>query len=244
MESIVLCGSGKQHAALAKLIEEELATPTESFDPFAGLDLGHQLRRALPDHPGRFAALLGMLLAELEQTGHAIDFLHPRRRAAPPSPRRKLVIAGVAAAVLVLAFFGLRGLQRMWLRGQKESLKAKSELLDEKVLAAQKAVTAVNAIQRWKASDIVWLDELRQLSEDFPPAKQAMLTQLTCGRSSRGGKMTLEGLADSASSISSLEDGLRDESHRVNGEGSSDDDSRRYYSRRFTTLVYVDTEQQ
>ena len=65
VEEIVLCGTGPQHAALAELIDSRLATPAEVFDPFAGLTLGEDLKRAMPERPGRFAPLLGMLLDEL-----------------------------------------------------------------------------------------------------------------------------------------------------------------------------------
>ena len=85
VQAIVLCGQDKIHADLAQSIETEFGLPTESIDPFAGLELGPALRGSLPEHPGRFAPLLGMLLAEIKQTGHAIDFLHPRRRTEPPS---------------------------------------------------------------------------------------------------------------------------------------------------------------
>ena len=90
VESIVLCGRTAVHAELARAIETELGMPAELFDPFAGLELAPALQDSPPEHPGRFAPLLGMLLAELSQTGHAIDFLHPRRRAESPSRRRKV----------------------------------------------------------------------------------------------------------------------------------------------------------
>ena len=54
---------------------------------------------SLPEHPGRFAPLLGMLVAEFQQTGHAIDFLHPRRRLEAPSRRKKWIMAAAAAAL-------------------------------------------------------------------------------------------------------------------------------------------------
>lgn len=244
VESIVLCGSGDSHAALAKLIEGELATPVELFDPFAGLTLSRPLRDALPENPGRFAPLLGMALAELERTGHAIDFLHPRRRAEPPSRRTKLVLAGVAVALLVVAFFGLRAWQRRSLTAEIKQLTNRSGSLEREVAAAKKALTAVEVIEKWTADDVVWLDELRRLSDDFPPAKEVMLTELTLGAGAQGGKMTLQGLAASAGAISRMEDRLRNPSRRVEDHGSSDDDSSRFYSRGFSTLVYVGPEEQ
>ena len=96
VEQIVLCGAGKQHTALAELIDGRLATPAEVFDPFAGLRLAPELQEVLPEHRGRFTPLLGMLLDELHHSPHAVDFLHPRRRPEPPSRRNTYIAAGAA----------------------------------------------------------------------------------------------------------------------------------------------------
>ena len=242
VESIVLCGQGEQHAALAKLIEQDLATPAELFDPFAGLNLGRELRRSLPDHPGRFAPLLGMLLAELERTGHAVDFLHPRRRPEPPGRHRKFVVAGVAAALLVLSYVGYGWMQRKWLNDEIGNLAKQSKSLGKEVERTKKAVKAVEEIEQWAATDVVWLDELHELSEDFSPAKEAVLTSLVLGRSSRSnmkGEMKLQGLAEDARAIGMLESRLRDESHLADGTGSSEDTSHEFYTWQFFSSVFV-----
>ena len=245
IETIALCGSGEQHAALAASIERELSTPTKLFDPFDGLSLGGQLRGNLPDNPGRFTPLLGMALAELERTGHAIDFLHPRRPPAPPTRRRSVVVAGVAAVVLAGSFFGYRGLERKWLNADIKKLTNESRQLERNVEAARKAVKAVEAIKPWTDSDVVWLDELRKLSEDFPPAKKAMLNDMTFSSPrSAGGTMTLKGLAADVAAITEMEDGLRNESRRVADQGRFVDDSNKFYKRRFTLFVHVDAEKQ
>ena len=77
--SIALCGSGEKHTALADFLAEKFGTPTRLFDPFGGIRLAGALKKELPDHPGRFAPLLGALLDELDQTPHAIDFSIPAR---------------------------------------------------------------------------------------------------------------------------------------------------------------------
>ncbi len=247
IEAIALCGSGEQHAALAKSIERELAAPTELFDPFAGLSLGIGLRGKLPEKPGRFAPLLGMALAELEQTGHAIDFLHPRRPPEPPSRRTKLLVAGVAAVLLVGSFFGYRGWQRWSLNDEIKQLTNDSKQLDKDVAAAKEAVAAVTAIKKWTDTDVVLLDELHKLSKNFPPARQAMLTELKFSSyPAGGGRLSLDGLAAGMDSINETEKSLRlrNPSWRVANSGSSEDASVKPYSRRFTMFVYVESEKQ
>jgi Tfp pilus assembly PilM family ATPase len=246
IEAIALCGSGGQHAALAESIQQEVGTPAELFDPFAGLKLSRELRGRLPDEPGRFAPLLGMALAELEQTGHALDFLNPRRRPQPPSRRKKLVVLGAAAVLLGVGWlFGSRAWERRELNKEIIELTNDNTQLEKEVAAAEEAVDAVNAIKKWTDTDVVWLDELRKLAEDLPPAKKAMLTEMTFkSYASGGGTMTLDGLAADIDALTEMEDGLRNPLRLVADPGSRIDDSSEFYKRRFTLYVRVEAEKQ
>jgi len=244
IESIVLCGRDEQHAALGNLIEAQLSIPTELFDPFEGLSLGRRVQRELPEHPGRFAPLLGMALAELEETPHAIDFLHPRRPPEPPKRQARYVLAGVLVAVLVLAFFGYRRWERSWLEREVGNLSAQLESLEKLIDHGNKAKAAVDEVERWAATDVVWLDELGELSGDFQPAKEAMLTKLSLVAAAPGGKMELEGLVREAPTIDVLEQGLRDEKHHVQGTGSGAESNNEDYSWWFKSSVVVDREAQ
>jgi Tfp pilus assembly PilM family ATPase len=89
VEKIILCGDGSDQTNLKALVEEQLPQAVELFDPLADLSLGRALQSERPQHAGRFAPLLGMLLDEASGTPHAIDFLHPRQRPVPPSQRRR-----------------------------------------------------------------------------------------------------------------------------------------------------------
>lgn len=242
--TIVLCGAGAEHEALARHLDQQLGTPTELFDPFRGLELGGDLQGGLPDHPGRFAPLLGMLLDEFHQTPHAVDFLHPRRPPPPPSRRNVYALAGVLAVLLVLAFFGYRWYERFTLAVEVERLQAEAKELDAAVKRAEKTEKTFNDIREWCATDVVWLDELRRLSEKFPPAKEAMITQLTFAPVSRGGgEIQISGLASEAATIDTLENGLRDETHRVKGGARNEDKSRKHYAWGFNSTVFAPPEE-
>jgi Tfp pilus assembly PilM family ATPase len=222
VESIVLCGTGPTQVALAQSLNDNLPVPTELFDPFAGRQIGPHVRDAFPARPGRFAPLLGMLLDEMEHTPHAIDFLHPRRRPPPPNRRNQYIAGGVAAALLLAAFFYYQWWTKANLDAQIEALTARSRELDPLVAQAEKINQDVAEIGKWTGADIIWLDELRELCADFPPAVDAMLTQLVMSVSgSHGGEMKFEGLARTAASIDALERGLRDKAHEVEGKGSN-----------------------
>ncbi|MGD0517067.1 MAG: hypothetical protein ABSA26_05980 [Thermoguttaceae bacterium] len=224
VDSIVLCGVGAQHAEMAQRIEKDLAVPTELFDPFQGLKLGEELRSAPPEHPGRFAPLIGLLLAELEHTGHAVDFLHPRRRQEQPKKWKRFVLPAVAAAVLIVGYMAYVQIARANFTQNILDLTAKSATLDTELKEANKVQDMVKEIDKWTATDVWWLDELEQLCRKFPPANDAMLTKLSFGpgKLSRGGLIALEGLAKSQASITSMEQRLIDPTHQVTNNGNSE----------------------
>jgi Tfp pilus assembly PilM family ATPase len=239
-DALMVCGTSALQQELARLISEALGVPTELFDPFAGCQVSARLRSALPERPGRFAGLLGMLLDEATNSPQAMDFLHPRRR--PPARSRNQVYALAATAAVVV--LGLVVGWMWWTQSQLtveiEDLARQSHALDAGVEKAQRTLQEVTEIARWTAAEIVWLDELRELCSDFSPAEDAMLTQLAMGNSgAQGGEMKLEGMAQTAASIDTLEQRLRDKAHQVEGKGRSLDNSQKVYSWRFVSSLLV-----
>lgn len=239
VESIVLCGSGPQHATLGQLLADRLDTPAEVFDPFEGLELGEGLQRGLPEHPGRFTPLLGMLVDELHQAHHAIDFLHPRQKPKPPSPIKQYVLAALGAVALVALLFVYRTIRIEQLTSEAAQLAAdvkKAEAKAGETTSDQKAAADILA---WQAGDPVWLDEIRWLSERLPPAEEAMLTQFQASVTAKRGEMRLEGLARSVDTLKAAEAKLRDPKHRLLGKETAENTSHKGYSLRFNSSVYL-----
>ncbi len=242
VEAIVLCGTGQQHAALAELIDSRLGTPSELFDPYAGLQLAAELQGSLPDNPGRFAPLLGMLLDELHQAAHAVDFLHPRHR--PEAPTRWKTYVGAAAAVL-LVLAGLSGY--VWYecgRLDRQRVQLDSDLADlEKQLAGTGNVQkVVREVQAWKSHDFVWLDELGWLAERLPNAKEAMLTELQAGTSARGGEIAVKVLSDSSKTMTKLGQNVREKGRQVVIKDSGASTSQPSYPWHFTGSIPIPPE--
>jgi hypothetical protein len=214
--------------------------PAELFDPFGGQQLGPRLAENQPERPGRFAALLGMLLNEVSHAPQPIDFLHPRRRPPRPSRNRRYYLGAAAAAAVLTVVVVYQWWSQGRLAIEVEDLRERAHLLDAQATKAEKTLQQVAEIAKWKAGEIVWLDELREFAVDFPPAEDAMLTQLAMGNSgAQGGEMKLEGMAQTAASIDALEQRLRDKQHQVEGKGRSLDNSQRVYSWRFVSSLFV-----
>jgi Tfp pilus assembly PilM family ATPase len=242
VESIALCGSGPKHAALTEQVAERLGTRTELFDPFAGLKLDGALERGLPEHPARFAPLLGMLVDELEQASHSVDFLHPRRKPKPPSRIKQYVLAGTAAvaAIVGLSIYGIIEYGRLdeelgYLESQVRDLETQANQVKELKKKAED-------IQAWQGGDVVWLDELRWLSDRLPPAPDVMLTQFQAISNLRGGEMKIEGQAKSVDSIKAMQEKLRDGEHRLIGKETGEGGSQKEYPLRFSSSVYTGAE--
>jgi Tfp pilus assembly PilM family ATPase len=239
VEAVQLCGSGADHIALAEHIEKECGLPCRLFDPFAQLNLSRELAKSPPEHTGRFAPLLGMLLDEAVHQPPAIDFLNPRRRPPPPDRRRPLALAVAGVAVVVLGGY-------FWFYSATSALDDRIAELEqqareqEKLVAKYKDVElAAKEIEAWAASDVNWLDELRELSDDFPQAKDVLITQLRMGPHVGGAEITLEGYLREADTADQLEANLRDDAHMVEGRGLQQDSSKSGYSWRFTTSMLV-----
>jgi Tfp pilus assembly PilM family ATPase len=243
VESIALCGTGPQHAELGEQIADRLGTPAELFDPFAGLQLESRLARQLPEHPARFAPLLGMLLDELEQVGHAVDFLHPRRKPEPPNRIKQYVLAGVAAVAVVAGLFAYGWYESGRLDGEIERTKEELQTWEARAGEAGKIQKAAGDIQAWQAGDTVWLDQFRWLSDKLPPADEAMLTQFQAGASPKGGEMRFEGLAKSGKTMDLIEQNLRDAAHRLERKETGEIAVQKGYTLRFSSSVYVNPEQ-
>jgi hypothetical protein len=90
--------------------------------------------------------------------------------------------------------------------------------LDEEVRKDAKTRRLVSAINAWQEGDIIWLDELREFSARFPPARDALVLRMQLGSQSGshgGGMMTFQGLARDPSLVVRLEYALRDRFHVV-----------------------------
>lgn len=243
VEAVVLCGRGEQHAALTRLIGANLGVPATLFDPFAGLRLGGELRDVLPEHSGRFAPLLGMLVAELEQSGHAIDFLHPRQRPEAPSKRRLYAGLAIAAGVLVLGWLAYGQLQRFMLRSELGGLESRLNARKIEAENAKKLATAVGRIEEWRYTDLPWLDVLDRVSRKFPPAKEAKANSVTLlaktSKAGQRGEIKIEAIAATPETITAMQQQIgKLYNASVSDEGV--DDHWQYYKKKFSLAVTID----
>ncbi len=240
VERIEICGDEDEHASLKGLVEQELSLTVELFNPFDGMELGPELASRLPDYPGRFAPLLGMLADEAAGRQHAIDFLHPRKKPPPPSKIRRNAFIGAAAAALIAAVVLFIFVRVISLERQISSLTKERDALQVTKEQADARVAEVTQIESWSKEEVNWLDELHELSQEFPPAEDAMLTRMRVSPQSGVSTMVLEGVAKESSTVFDIEKLINDERHVVKrGEGARPVDDAGPYRAFFNETITV-----
>ncbi len=241
IEAILAFGSQARHRELMELFQKQLDLPFECIDPFAIVESSRELAAAPPETPGRYAPLLGMLLDEIHDSKHSIDFLHPRKRPEIKSPRERYLAytAGVIAAVCLLAMtikFQLNRKDQELARLNQELKSATTN-----VEAVKKRELHLKQVELFADSRIGWLDELHHLSQHFPDARNAIVTQLVATVQADGeGRITLDGMVLTPEQVEAMERSLRDERHRVVGRGASQDPTGKDYSWRFNESIAID----
>lgn len=240
VESVYLCGTDQEHEELLHRLNDVLAVPVNVFDPFAAVNIGGKLSPTVLRESGQFTALVGMLDDEGRGTPHGIDFLHPRRRPDPPS-RKRLYIGGGAVAAAVLLFLGYTTWSQFAeLDAQINQLKEERQQNGDVVKRAKEMGEKVAAIEAWTQGDVLWLEELRELSERFPSARNAALTSLIMSRSpAGGGTMEMSVLVRDPAIIATMEESLRDEFHEVRSKRMQESGGDKAYAWQFESSLSV-----
>ncbi|MDY0166969.1 MAG: hypothetical protein RBS80_10525 [Thermoguttaceae bacterium] len=242
-EPAVLFGHGAEWSALAQRLAGQLGVGVELVDPFAGARGREAADDLAPGVRARFAGLMGALEDEAGERAPALDFLHPRKRPQPPSRRRAYVLGGLAAAAVVLTLLTANWIQSNRLRASIRDLQQESRSLDRQVAEADKMIGHADEIGKWVEGEVVWLDELRWLSENFTPAQDAMLTKLVAAAAAGRTEIRLDGLARSVDAASQLDRKLQDETHRLLGQTKSEDRSDSQYRIQFRSTVQIERPQ-
>ncbi len=235
-EPVFVFGHDAPWTTFAQRLGQTLGADVELVDPFAGTcaasqELGRQ---------AKFAALVGSLADEGENRRPALDFLHPRKRPEPPSRRNAYAIAGLGVAAVVLVVMLVSFVQARRMRKSIESLNNESAALTKSADDADKIVANVEEVGKWVSDEVVWIDELRWLSESFTPPREAVLTKLVAAATTGRAEMRLDGLASNVDAASRLDSQLQDERHRLLGQTKSEDRSDSPYRIQFRSTVQIE----
>ena len=228
VDKVIVCGN-EASIGRSSSLSEDLQVAVTLIDPVAQNSAGLASKGVPPESLGRFAAVLGMALNEMERRAPMVDFANVRKRVEVRRfSRVHILAAGVAAAAVL--WFGAHLWQQISEPTQKLA-ELQNKIRDvEQQADTYKDVTAQAAIvERWTATDVNWLDELEKTAKrvrpkplaakDFPVANDTVLTQLRIfrptGVDAAGGRIDLQGVAKNSAAVKDLEDRLGDDKHRV-----------------------------
>ncbi|MFV1964350.1 MAG: hypothetical protein ACC628_02920 [Pirellulaceae bacterium] len=241
VEKVVLCGAGADQESIQDLIQRELGQEVESFDPFGDLRLAPELKAARPEHAGRFAPLLGMLLDEVHGSAHGIDFLHPRKKAASQNHHRRNLLIGAVAGTALLAMVFVIWSQLAAIDRDIRFLTDRSKSQQETVASAEEHRLHAATVEQFLRSDIPWLDEIDKLARDLPPPEDVLVEKLDLAtRLPEGGQIVLDCYARESDQIREVDDALRSGDRQVMSTGRQWDPRRVEYPWHFRNTVFIE----
>ncbi|MFH1919125.1 MAG: hypothetical protein ABIP48_04440 [Planctomycetota bacterium] len=235
VECIYIFGRSDDHRDLIEQIRGELLLPARVFDPFEALRVPEE---RTPEDCGRFAPLLGMLLDEAAGS-HAVDFLHPRKM---PQPVNRVRIAATCAGVLAVAILGVAyNTWSTWseINGENQVLAERVRDLKETGKKAAQRQKLIDAVSQWQARDVIWLDELRDLSLRFPSTRDVVVSRMLLSSSQSSGSISVEGLLRSPDVLVKLENQVRDPYRRVRSKRVQQQKAEKDYAWVFETSLSV-----
>jgi len=235
VQCIYVFGRSDDHQGLVDQIRDGLSLPAKVFDAFEAL---HVPERLVPAGCGRFAPLLGMVLDEAAGS-HAVDFLHPKKIPQPVNRRRLAIIgAGAIAAVILGVAFNVWS---TWSEVNRENAALTKRLreVNATIKKTSDKMKLIEAVRNWRARDVIWLDELRDLSLRFPPPRDAVVLRMSMTFSQSGGSIDLEGLVRDPKIVVNMEGQVRDRYRTVVSRRVQERKLERDYTWLFETSMSV-----
>ena len=156
-------------------LRDGLQIPVTSFDPLTGTGAEIDAK-----YLGTFTGLVGLLAARSHSDVLPINFVQPREPKAPADPGTRMIT--IAAAVMGFVMFAAM----IWgisLRLQKDQIiagkSAEKAYYDSQLAKAEPDSRRIKAVDEWASREIVWLDELYELTARFPDHEKSRLTSFT-----------------------------------------------------------------
>jgi hypothetical protein len=145
-----------------------------------------------------------------------VNLLDPRR---PPRRLEKRQVMWLAAAAGVLLVGGVW----YWIGGQLAEmdaeiarLQARRSELDETLKRTSKQRDLAKELRGWESLSVNWLEELRDFSGRIPDENQLVIQRMSLTPSrDRGGAIDIQGVVRDPSTVTRLEQQLRDTFHEI-----------------------------
>ncbi|MDG2380606.1 MAG: hypothetical protein P8N76_02950 [Pirellulaceae bacterium] len=236
VQHIYMFGDFNQGGSRIERMADLLEMPVSVLDPLVGIQL-----RSNVDSPQvyRFTALIG-IVRDFAEGQPPIDFANPKRPPKPPRYGRKIAFYVTVAAV-VLAIVGWQFKTELDAANADFNQVSADFEQQTKLLEKLRSRTfAVDAVARWRTQEIHWLNELQELSAEFPPADQAVVQNMSMTASNNGlGVVSMSVRVKDPAIIGQMESTLRDQAHQVTSRRISQASDKRAFPCQFETSISV-----
>jgi Tfp pilus assembly PilM family ATPase len=232
-QHVYLFGSRDESEQLVQDLAEELSLPVTLLDPFTASDQPGLVSGDV----GRVAPLLGMVYEHADQS-FPVNFLQPKQPPPPPNYVRR----GIAYAAMAIVLLGAGGYY-LWSEqasktAELQAMRGSLTKLTRRLEKVKEKAAVVDAIQRWDADNINWLDELYDITRRFPSGEDAMVRRITISPS-RGGTSVVDMSVQVRDQdvVTRLGDQMRAAGHDVRSKRVSEQSSSNEYPWRFDTRI-------
>ncbi len=236
VQHIYMFGDFNQNGTRIERMADLLELPVSVLDPLVGI----QLRpNADSQQVYRFTALIGVV-RDFAEGRPPIDFANPKRPPEPPRYGRKIAFY-LTAAMVVLAVVGWQFKAELDAAEASFNQVANELQQETKLLEKLRSRTfVVDAVERWRTNEIHWLNELHELSVEFPPADQAVVQNMSMTSNNNGiGVVSMSVRVKDPALIGQMESTLRDQSHQVASRRISQATDERAFPCQFETSISV-----
>ena len=244
LDRVILWGRESVHLDDKQMLAKASGTQVDVIDPFDLVDVERKAKADLPEHVGRLAPLVGLLAADEQSPDRLVDFLNPRQRIEEtPNPYRTALMVGAPVIVaLLLGYFlysHLTGLDR-----QIAELTSANANMKPDVDMALASIARTDLVDEFLDGDVNWLNDIRRLATSIPPSDQLIVRNISAISNSRtgGGTLKVTGAVTQPDVIDVLEESLRDPTHRVTGDGASEQKTEDAYRWGFDESITVSAE--
>jgi Tfp pilus assembly PilM family ATPase len=143
---------------LREHLEAALGLPVYAYEPVVGVQV--------PDGPlGGLTGAAGLLALRADGSELPINFAQPRQPRPPRDPGKRLLLIGGIAAAGVALFFGLFAYLHVSSKNREVArMQKQKDQLEDTVRMLDPEFKRLKALDDWNASDIIWLDELYDMT--------------------------------------------------------------------------------
>jgi Tfp pilus assembly PilM family ATPase len=222
IDEIRIWGSQQQHTDTCKSLSEALKVNVATLDPLELLDASKTVRAEAGNNSGKFASVVGALLAP-QVSARLIDFSNPKKREEKKRPLRTYALAGTVAAVLL-------GGGYLWYRSSHSALDGEIQAMEadiarnaESIKISSKKLKDWEKVETFLEGDYNWLDELAFLSQKAAPADKVVFgaTSFTIDQRSNASSISTKFVTRRQEDVPDIQDAYRDDKHSVRGTGIS-----------------------